>query len=111
MSSAGPSTADFEALLAGGGPRPALVLRLYVAGSSFRSIRAIQNAKEICDEHFAGRYSLEVIDIFQQPGRARADEVIAVPVLIRKQPTPVRRLLGDLSDHARVVTALEATGT
>ena len=102
------STADFEAILAGDGERPALELRLYVAGTSARSTRAIQNAKELCEEHFAGRYQLEVIDIFQQPDQACADEVVAVPVLIRRHPPPSLRFGGDLSDRARVAGALEA---
>jgi circadian clock protein KaiB len=104
------STADFESLVVGATPPPALNLRLYVAGSSARSTRAIQNAKEICEEHFKDRYTLEVIDIFQQPELAREDAVLAVPVLIRRQPRPVRRFLGDLSDRARVVTGLDARG-
>lgn len=102
------STADFEAILVGEAAPPHLALRLYVAGSSARSTRAIQNAKEICETHFKDRYTLEVIDIFQQPALAREDAVLAVPVLIRRQPRPVRRFLGDLSDRARVVSGLDA---
>jgi circadian clock protein KaiB len=104
------STADFEAILAGETADPGITLRLYVAGSSARSTRAIQNAKEICEQHFKDRYSLEVIDIFQQPGLAREDQVLAVPVLIRTRPRPVRRFLGDLSDRARVAHGLDARG-
>jgi circadian clock protein KaiB len=104
-----PSTADFEAIL-GERAEEGLSLRLYVAGSSARSTRAIQNARDICEEHFRDRYTLEVIDIFQQPELAREDEVLAVPVLIRRQPRPVRRFLGDLSDRARVVTGLDVRG-
>jgi circadian clock protein KaiB len=87
---------------------PMLELRLYVAGSSLRSTRAIQNAKEMCEEHFSGRYQLEVIDIFQQPRMAREDNVLAVPVLIRRLPPPLRRFIGDLSDRARVLGGLGA---
>lgn len=105
------STADFEAIVGDDRPLPHLALRLYVAGSSARSTRAIQNAKEICEQHFKDRYSLEVIDIFQQPGLAREDAVLAVPVLVRRQPRPVRRFLGDLSDRARVISGLEVRGT
>lgn len=83
------------------------VLRLYVAGSSPRSLRAIQNARQICDEHLAGRYTLEVIDIFQQPSLARDDQIIAVPTLIKKLPAPLRRFIGDLSDQKVVIVGLD----
>ena len=76
------STADFEAILVGEAAPPHLALRLYVAGSSARSTRAIQNAKEICETHCKDRYTLEVIDIFQQPALAREDAVLAVPVVL-----------------------------
>ena len=83
------------------------LLRLYVAGSSPRSLRAIQNARQICDEHLAGRYTLEVIDIFQQPSLARDDQIIAVPTLIKKLPAPLRRFIGDLSDQKVVIVGLD----
>lgn len=82
-------------------------LRLYVAGSSLRSTRAIQNAKQMCEEHFGGRYQLEIVDIFQQPAMARGDDVLAVPVLIRRRPPPPRRFIGDLSDRDRVLAGLD----
>lgn len=103
------STTDFEhATSPSPEPMGNLELRLYVAGSSFRSTRAIQNAKEMCEKHFGGQYQLEVIDIFQQPERAKADNVLAVPVLIRRCPPPVRRFIGDLSDRPRVLDGLAA---
>lgn len=83
------------------------MLRLYVAGTSERSARAIRNAKQICEEYLAGRYELEVIDIFQQTGRAREDQVVAVPTLIRRQPEPLRRFIGDLSDLEVVLVGLD----
>jgi len=83
------------------------VLRLYVAGTSERSARAIRNAKQICDEHLAGRYELEVIDIFQQTSRARDDQVLAVPTLIKKLPVPLKRFIGDLSDRDVVLVGLD----
>lgn len=82
------------------------MLRLYVAGTSDRSTRAIRNAKEICDQYLPGRYELEVIDIFQQAGRARDDQIIAVPTLIKKLPVPLKRFIGDLSNRDVVLVAL-----
>jgi circadian clock protein KaiB len=83
------------------------VLRLYIAGSSDRSMRALQNAKAICDEHLAGKYELEVIDIFQQPKLAEDDQILAVPTLIKKLPLPLRRFIGDLSDRDVVLVGLD----
>ena len=88
-------------------PKEVYVLRLYVAGNSERSARAIRNAKQICDEHLAGHYELEVIDVFQQVERARDDQVIAIPTLIRKLPTPLKRFIGDLSNRDVVVVGLD----
>ncbi len=103
------STTDFERATRDSlEPVNVLELRLYVAGSSFRSTRAIQNAKEMCETHFGGQYQLEVIDIFQQPERAKADNVLAVPVLIRRAPPPIRRFVGDLSNRPRVLDGLDA---
>jgi circadian clock protein KaiB len=82
-------------------------LRLYVAGSSPRSVRAIQNAREICDANLEGRYQLEVIDIFQQPALAKDDQILAVPTLIKKLPLPLRRFIGDLSDRKVVLVGLD----
>ena len=84
-----------------------VVLRLYVAGTSERSTRAIRNAKQICEEHLLGRYQLEVIDIFQQPALARDDQILAVPTLIRRLPPPPRRFIGDLSDREIVLDGLD----
>lgn len=84
-----------------------LVLRLYVAGTSPKSMRAIQNAREICDEHLKDRYELEVIDIFQQPALAKDDQILAVPTLIKKLPAPLRRFIGDLSDRKVVLVGLD----
>jgi circadian clock protein KaiB len=83
------------------------ILRLYVAGTSPRSMRAIQNAREICDVHLEGRYDLEVVDIFQQPALAKDDQILAVPTLIKKLPAPLRRFIGDLSDRNVVLVGLD----
>jgi circadian clock protein KaiB len=88
-----------------------MVLRLYVAGSSASSTRAIQNARMICDEHLAGRYSLEVIDILQQPALARDDQILAVPTLIKKLPVPTRRFIGDLSNRNVLLVGLDLKAT
>ena len=82
------------------------VLRLYVTGTTGRSVHAIQNVKRICDEHLAGRYELEVIDLYKNLPLARKDEVIAVPTLIKREPRPLRRLIGDMSDEARLLAGL-----
>ena len=83
------------------------ILRLYIAGSSDRSTRAIQNAKEICEEHLAGRYELDVVDIFKQPTLAKDDQILAVPTLIKKLPLPLRRFIGDLSNRNVVLVGLD----
>ena len=84
-----------------------LTLRLYIAGSSDRSTRAIQNAKEILEEHLAGSYELDVIDIFKQPTLAKDDQILAVPTLIKKLPLPLRRFIGDLSNRDVVLVGLD----
>jgi circadian clock protein KaiB len=82
-------------------------LRLYVAGQSPRSVRAIENLRLFCDEHLAGRYSVEVIDLTANPTLARGDEIIAVPTLVRKLPEPIRKIIGDLSDTEKVLVGLQ----
>jgi circadian clock protein KaiB len=77
------------------------LFRLYIAGSSERSLRAVRNIKEICENELQGRYTLEIIDLYQQPARAIADQIVAAPTLVRRLPEPVR-LVGDLSDDAKV---------
>ena len=82
-------------------------LRLYVAGQSPRSVRALENLRRVCDEHLAGRYSVEVIDLLANPALARGDEIVAVPTLVRKLPEPIRKIIGDLSDTDRVLVGLQ----
>jgi circadian clock protein KaiB len=72
-----------------------------------RSVRAVENVRAICREHLEGRYELEVIDIYQQPTLARGEQIIAAPTLIRKQPLPLRRVIGDMSDTQRVLHGLD----
>ena len=103
----------FEAALAAraGRASPATYeFRLFVAGNTPRSLRAIANFKTICAKYIEGEVSLRVIDVYQQPQRARADDVLAVPTLLQVEPGPVRRILGDLSDAARVVARLNVRG-
>jgi circadian clock protein KaiB len=88
-------------------PGPRYVLRLFVAGMTPRSRRAIENLRRICDGSLSGRVDLETIDIYQQPHLAEVHQVVAAPTLLRLEPLPVRRLIGDLSDEARVLRGLE----
>jgi circadian clock protein KaiB len=76
------------------------LLRLYVAGSSPRSLRAVQNVKRVCESELAGRYNLEVVDIYKEPHRAKEDQIVAIPTLIKQAPGLVRRMIGDLSETA-----------
>ncbi|MCC7564827.1 MAG: circadian clock KaiB family protein [Methanomicrobiaceae archaeon] len=82
------------------------ILRLYVAGMTPRSQRAIENVKAICETHLSGRYDLEVIDVYQQPERAGEAQVVAAPTLIKQLPLPLQRLIGDMSDKDRVLVGL-----
>jgi circadian clock protein KaiB len=100
------STEDFERLL-GEPSQEKYLLRLYVTGMTPRSTEAIARIKAICEEHLAGRYELEVIDIYQQPTLAKGDQIIATPTLIKKLPLPLRRLVGDLSNKERVLLGLD----
>jgi circadian clock protein KaiB len=88
-------------------PTQQYVLRLYVTGTTPRSSRSIHNIRNICQDRLAGRYKLEVVDIYQQPELARQEQIIAAPTLIRKLPLPLRKLVGDLSDSGRVMAGLE----
>jgi len=83
------------------------ILKLYVAGQSPKSVNAIANIKNICEEYLHGRYELEVIDLYQQPQLALGEQIIAVPTLIRKIPPPLRRIIGDLSNTERVLVGLD----
>jgi circadian clock protein KaiB len=82
-------------------------LRLYVAGQSPKSVRAVENLRHVCEEYLPGRYTIELVDLIQDPQRARSDEIIAVPTLIRKLPEPIRRIIGDLSDTEKVLIGLQ----
>jgi circadian clock protein KaiB len=83
------------------------LLRLYVTGTSPRSIRAIGNIKKICEENLKGRYELEIIDVYQQPEIATDEMIIALPTLVKELPQPLRRLIGDLSNKKQVLAGLD----
>ena len=82
-------------------------LRLYVAGQTPKSLKAFANLKLICEEHLAGLYEIEVIDLLINPQLARGDQILAIPTLVRKLPEPVRKIIGDLSDTERVLVGLD----
>ena len=82
-------------------------LRLYVAGKTANCLKAFANLKRICEENLAGRYEIEVIDLLENPRLAAGDEIIAIPTLVRKLPTPVRKIIGALSDTERVLVGLQ----
>jgi circadian clock protein KaiB len=81
-------------------------LRLYVAGQTPKSLTAFANLKRICEEHLAGRYEIEVIDLLKHPELAQSDQIIAVPTLVRKLPQPIKRIVGDLSNSERVIVGM-----
>ncbi|MCL5743381.1 MAG: circadian clock KaiB family protein [Acidobacteria bacterium] len=86
---------------------PAWDLRLYVAGQTAKSLEAFANLKRICEDHLAGQYQIEVIDLVKNPKLAKGDQILALPTLVRKLPEPVRKIIGDLSDTERVLVGLE----
>jgi circadian clock protein KaiB len=85
---------------------PEFLLHLFITGATPNSTRAVRNIKEICEQHLKGRYELLIVDIYQQPELAEQEDLIGVPTLIKRRPGLVRRLVGDLSDHDRVLKAL-----
>jgi circadian clock protein KaiB len=86
---------------------PRYLLRLYITGQTPRSQRSVENLRALCDKHLAGRFDLEVVDIYQQPGLAAAVQIVAAPTLIKSIPLPLRRLVGDFSDQDRVILGLD----
>ena len=82
-------------------------LRLYVAGQTPRSLTALANLKGFCEEYLAGRYTLEVVDLLENPQLARADQILAIPTLVRQLPSPIRKIIGDLSNTERVIVGLD----
>jgi len=82
-------------------------LRLYVAGQTPKSIVALANLKRICDQHLEGQYKVEVIDLMENPQLAQRDQIVAIPTLVRELPTPLKRIIGDLSNTDRVLVGLD----
>lgn len=100
-------TGNSEAAIPDSGSKSPVILRLFIAGATPRSTRAVENLKKICEEHLKGGYQLEVIDLYQQPQLAAGEQIIAVPTLIKKLPAPIRRIIGDLSDTDKVLVGLD----
>jgi circadian clock protein KaiB len=88
-------------------PRELWDLRLYVAGQTPRSLAAFANLKRLCEEHLAGKYKIEIIDLMKNPQLARGDQILAIPTLVRKLPTPIKKIIGDLSNTERVIVGLD----
>ncbi len=83
------------------------ILRLYVAGQTPKSLAAFANLKRICEEHLAGQYEIEVVDLLENPQLAAGDQILAIPTLVRQLPPPVRKIIGDLSNTERVLVGLD----
>lgn len=92
----------------GGGADPGLYrLRLYVAGQTTKSLAAVANLKRVCEQHLAGRYEIEVIDLLLNPQLAAGDQILAIPTLVRRLPAPLKRIIGDLSNTEKVLVGLD----
>lgn len=100
----GKSTGKRTAIVDG---TPEYMLRLYVAGQTARSMQAFANLKQICEEHLAGRYKIEVVDLLQNPTLARGDQILALPAVVRQLPPPVKKIIGDFSNAERVLVGLD----
>lgn len=100
------SAADFEALIKSGPPADRYVLKLYVTGTTPRASQAVTSIRSLCEEHLAGRYDLEVIDIYQQPDAAAVQQIIAAPTLVKQSPLPPRRVVGNLTDKGKILVSL-----
>ncbi len=87
--------------------KPRYLLKLYVAGTTARSMKAISDIKRLCEEEFSGRYDLDVIDVYQQPGLAREEQIVATPTLLKKLPAPIRKVIGDFTNFENVLVGLE----
>jgi circadian clock protein KaiB len=82
-------------------------LRLYVAGQTQKSVTAFANLKKLCEEYLQGQYRIEIIDLLENPGLAKQDEIMAIPTLVRKLPQPIRQIIGDLSNREKVLMGLD----
>jgi circadian clock protein KaiB len=100
------SAADFERALESRDDRQYL-LTLYITGATPKSLRAIRSVKEICEKHLHGHYKLEVVDIYQQPEKAKSQDIVAAPTLIKQLPQPLRKLIGDMANTDRILMGLD----
>ena len=107
----GATEAFEEALKENALGRARYILRLYVTGSSHRSLRAVYNLKKICEEYLPDDYDLEVIDIYKDPAAAREEQIIAAPTLVKKLPRPIRKFVGDMSNTEKILVGLEVYET
>lgn len=82
------------------------ILRLYIAGQTPKSLAALSNLKELCEDEFKGKYKIEIVDLARSPEKAREDQIIAIPTLVRQIPEPIRKIIGDLSNRQRVLVTL-----
>jgi circadian clock protein KaiB len=82
-------------------------LRLYVAGKTAKSVAAFENLTRLCEEHLAGKFKIEVVDLLVHPQLAKGDQIIAIPTLVRKLPQPIRKVIGDLSNVERTLVGLQ----
>lgn len=89
------------------GKQKAYELRLYVAGQTPKSLTAFANLKKLCEEHLAGQYHIEVVDLLKHPQLASGDQILAIPTLVRKLPEPIKKIIGDLSNTERVLVGLD----
>jgi circadian clock protein KaiB len=89
------------------GNEPPWLLRLYIAGRSPKCVAALTNLKRFCEEHMAGQYDIEVVDLLENPRLAKDDQIIAIPTLVRRLPEPLRKIIGDLSNSERVLVGLD----
>ena len=104
------STPEFDKLIEGAAKRVRYVLQLYVTGATDRSLRAVANLRWFCERHLKGRYDLRVVDIYQQPSLAQAQQIVAAPTLVKSEPLPLKRLVGDFSDQKRLRASLGLSG-
>lgn len=88
-------------------PEEEWILRLYTAGQSPRSLAALDNLKRLCEQHLSGRYTIEVVDLLKNPRLAKDDQIVAIPTLVRQLPSPLRKVIGDLSDTERALVGLQ----
>jgi circadian clock protein KaiB len=96
-----------EAIEQGVKPGELWLLRLYVAGKTPKSVAAFANLKKICEEHLAGQYQIELVDLLENPQLAQGDQILAIPTLVRKLPTPIKKIIGDLSNTERTLVGLD----